>query len=654
MSTLSLNCFILGRNPSTSFTVEILKTESVSQLGKLIKSKLPNRLKRVDASHLTVWRDAKNCSLRRRSLRFFGGEVLEDEQVHVLVQVPTGTSSKVNQPVEVHNPMQLLSVICLILGTKLRSLIKTEHPNCLNHVDAPRLTVWKVSLPVDAVTPKLTIDDVEGCQKLQPLEKMSSIFGEALVREYVHILVQAPTSILRDKRTHDMNDDGPPPEVKRLKMDIADAPSTLAFAYRFKKIVGPKCGIALNRPFEPFTIPLVLLHEAFGSFKDRCERPPSERALICLGELVLAACEWHGYEVSRRTAIESILANHMGLQFHEQKIPGAEYFTDGNFAITIMPAAIRGCKKNEHGEALNQVILYYAHFLSNVLDDFRHIYNLNTRFPSILMVDMGVYFGFYGAVWDGTRVRVEPLTPLFDLSTHLREINTRFAMAATLDALRVAVDSINAHYNLIEAKAKANPILPKAYDPDLQKARGYPFLTSYKDKDDEQEIHFMHSERLHAEKLIFRAAIVNQPESDPLLSTSRRTPRLRQCVRISAHWIGVIMDESKYEMLFGLSLSGAEREKVRHKVMSAVRILHQEGFVHGDIRQSNNLIDVESLATDDVRIHLIDLDWAGPIGAAKYPADLNRITMRRPEGVEGGGLITEQHDIDMASLFLFA
>ena len=112
------------------------------------------------------------------------------------------------------------------------------------------------------------------------------------------------------------------------------------------------------------------------------------------------------------------------------------------------------------------------------------------------------------------------------------------------------------------------------------------------------------------------------------------------------------MDKSKYRVIFGQRLSDADKEKVQRKVTSAVRMLHQEGFVHGDVRKANVLIDVESLISDDVKIHLIDFDRAGPIGEAKYPAEVNKITMRRPDGVEGGGFITKQHDIEMAS-FLF-
>jgi hypothetical protein len=112
MSTLSINCFFLGGDPSEVFTVEILKTKNVSILKDLIKEKLSPRI---------------------------------------------------------------------------------------NHVVAFELTTWKVSLPVDTITPELTVDDVEACQKLHSVQKISSIFGEDEVDEHVHILVQAPTGALHKR-----------------------------------------------------------------------------------------------------------------------------------------------------------------------------------------------------------------------------------------------------------------------------------------------------------------------------------------------------------------------------------------------------------------------------------------------------------------------
>jgi thiamine kinase-like enzyme len=252
------------------------------------------------------------------------------------------------------------------------------------------------------------------------------------------------------------------------------------------------------------------------------------------------------------------------------------------------------------------------------------------------MAYAGSHLGFYGALWDGNRVRVEPLTPIFDLSTHWREKRARHAIASALDALMAAVDNIEAHYKSIQADAKANQFQWRT-TLFLQKARGFPFMTSY--EDDGQRVTFTYHERLDDEKLIFSAILHHRPNFEECLvkytwryseaahnylASHGSAPRIRRCVRISADWTAVIMDKSTYKVLYGLRLSDVEQEKVRRKVRSVVQTLHQGGFVHGDIRDTNILIDLGSLASEDVAIHLIDFDWAGRMGEAKYPIESTR------------------------------
>ena len=113
--------------------------------------------------------------------------------------------------------MSTLSINCFFLGgdsseiftveiletenvSILKSLIKEALSPRLNHVVASEVIAWKpkVSLPVDTITPELTVDDVEA-QKLHPVKKISSIFGKALVDEHVHILVQVPAGALHKR-----------------------------------------------------------------------------------------------------------------------------------------------------------------------------------------------------------------------------------------------------------------------------------------------------------------------------------------------------------------------------------------------------------------------------------------------------------------------
>ena len=63
-------------------------------------------------------------------------------------------------------------------------------------------------------------------------------------------------------------------------------------------------------------------------------------------------------------------------------------------------------------------------------------------------------------------------------------------------------------------------------------------------------------------------------------------------------------------------------------------------------------MDFKSLASNDannVKVHFIDFDWAGKAGEVKYPIGVNVKSVKRPNGVGGGVLITRQHDEIMAT-----
>ena len=48
-----------------------------------------------------------------------------------------------------------------------------------------------------------------------------------------------------------------------------------------------------------------------------------------------------------------------------------------------------------------------------------------------------------------------------------------------------------------------------------------------------------------------------------------------------------------------------------------MRTLHSNGFVHGDLRAPNILL------LKDNTVRILDFDWTGCAGVAKYPDDLN-------------------------------
>ncbi|KAK7023037.1 hypothetical protein R3P38DRAFT_3270575 [Favolaschia claudopus] len=67
-----------------------------------------------------------------------------------------------------------------------------------------------------------------------------------------------------------------------------------------------------------------------------------------------------------------------------------------------------------------------------------------------------------------------------------------------------------------------------------------------------------------------------------------------------------------------------------------VSLLHDNGYVYGDLRQPNVMV------AGDERVKLIDFDWAGKEGEATYPINLAKNMW--PNGAQAMGLITQDHD----------
>jgi hypothetical protein len=145
----------------------------------------------------------------------------------------------------------------------------------------------------------------------------------------------------------------------------------------------------MNRPFAFDAIPITLLQREFGTFQDDRALVPSATAQALLLSLTPAACQWYSSETLRRSAVQAVFKE-FGLYFAAETIHATEYKTDGNLFPEIMPAAIRECK-NEKGCALYEAIAYYSQFLKiNLKPDAQ-----NTRFPCILLLDVGMFFARY-------------------------------------------------------------------------------------------------------------------------------------------------------------------------------------------------------------------------------------------------------------------
>ncbi|PRP78485.1 hypothetical protein PROFUN_13560 [Planoprotostelium fungivorum] len=126
------------------------------------------------------------------------------------------------------------------------------------------------------------------------------------------------------------------------------------------------------------------------------------------------------------------------------------------------------------------------------------------------------------------------------------------------------------------------------------------------------------------------------------MSCTPFSPQIRAVIKQLFGWTYVIMD-----YVAGVTPTEVPEEKravVKESVNKAINGMHERGFVHGDLRLCNILVRQQ-----DCFVYIIDFDYSGKEGEAKYPYFLNTKDIRWPDGVASGKVITQQHDKDMIS-----
>ena len=109
----------------------------------------------------------------------------------------------------------------------------------------------------------------------------------------------------------------------------------------------------------------------------------------------------------------------------------------------------------------------------------------------------------------------------------------------------------------------------------------------------------------------------------------------------------IVMDAITDEFSLLDSPTASLYEPIKEKVVA----LHQRGYVHGDLRDTNLMVRKDGAP----EIILFDFDWAGEIGKVRYPINVNRgPDLLRPDGAYDGELITAEHDMEMLDIMFQA
>lgn len=127
-----------------------------------------------------------------------------------------------------------------------------------------------------------------------------------------------------------------------------------------------------------------------------------------------------------------------------------------------------------------------------------------------------------------------------------------------------------------------------------------------------------------------------------LLAKEGLAPKLYGCYRVLGARIMVIM-----ERLEGRPLESAEQWEQQpdpsafDDIEAAVKLLHDNDIVFGDLRASNIVIH-----TDNKHAKLVDFDWCGKHDTDLYPIDINLLKLKGTwhGTVEPGGVMLKKHD----------
>jgi hypothetical protein len=261
----------------------------------------------------------------------------------------------------------------------------------------------------------------------------------------------------------------------------------------------------------------------------------------------------------------------------------------------------------------------------------------------------GPSIGFAGSILSD-KFLLEPLGDIIPLYGHPLFTPPLEKTARMFGALAKAVKSLRAYYE--------NPDPQMNPTPDPQ----YPYVTRYtplsEAEADSSPIAFRYMEKhpgspflficeeVESKRILAVKFALNYSKDVHLMCAERKcAPLLYGFEKLAGGWYMVVMEylgDHEYR-----KPNSSDRDLIQGTVKELILGLQQRNCVHGDIRRSNLLIGPKG------SVKLLDFDWAGTIGVARYPRRINPMIdtwNKRPEGVEDGALITFEHDLAMLQL----
>ncbi|KZP10890.1 hypothetical protein FIBSPDRAFT_838122 [Athelia psychrophila] len=458
---------------------------------------------------------------------------------------------------------------------------------------------------------------------------IKNIFPDAPTQEHLHVIVQLPDTKKRP-HSHESRSDGQRLE-QRQKLEASarlksPPPSSSAEVGNFLAIQEHEEKHILNgRPLKNHGFPIELFHPVFDKFRTDANKITLEISpedYKDVASLCASAADIYKTEDARGVGIYTILEKILATKLTTKNANGARSArADGVITLSLeeVIAFLAVVElKNEigtgHSDPAAQVSFSYAFYVSQ-----KEIEKLlaTSNCPCFLIAIAGPHIKVLGAVFTDYII-VKPLTDWIQLDVDPADDAQLDRFARVLVALRSSLQSLAEYYQSLALG-----------DMDTKFTRFFPYIRSYPGPDHEI-VHFHYFAQQY------------NTDAHKLLASKGLAPRLLYSGFDTGNTHGscgslkmVVMEflEGRTAYDIHATLSVKQYEHVRN----AVKVLHDEDFVFGDLRLPNIMVDGETAK-------LIDFDWCGKHGTGRYPITINDTGVTWHPEVKRGGKMKKEHD----------
>jgi hypothetical protein len=308
------------------------------------------------------------------------------------------------------------------------------------------------------------------------------------------------------------------------------------------------------------------------------------------------------------------------ISYDKSEISGSLHYSNGALYCNLQVHVEKG---SGDGDPYMEGIAYYIKSLPEDAE--------RTQYPCFLFELHGTAFAVNCIVNNDSQVICDTLSPTYQL-LYNQDYFTSMKIARLFASLRKALGSLQQNV--------------------LSSASRFPFISSYVDKASGMKFYFEYQERLKG--LLFSATILNTSTQIIVKFCTRYNedihmychshgfaPALHSIQNIG-NYIVVIMEKLD---LRPLVLSDAKDPSIQSQARFVFQTLQEKNYVHGDMRESNMLID---RLTN--RLILVDYDWAGINGVDLYPPFMNP-DINWPDGAATGKPLLHEHDLAWINSF---